>query len=192
MLLYRSFAGVLGEQDNVGEGNSVANNNNKQKSVKTILCKLFWGCGCWERKLLLANTFFCCCCSVAQSCPILCNHLDHSPPGPLVLHCLHVPSLLLFFKVITALSFRSSSTHPDFLLNYWLFLQIFVHDQIFEARLSSIGAGICTPETTLTITKKVRLLLQFFSILEKWCSYIILLEIRLASILTLFHKAPKT
>ena len=37
---------------------------------------------------LLCKTFSVWCCSVAKSCPTLCSHMDCTPPGSSVLHCL--------------------------------------------------------------------------------------------------------
>ena len=50
----------------------------------------------------------CCCCSVAQSCPILCDPMDCSTPGFLVLH--HLPELVR--TLVHCICDAIHSSHP--------------------------------------------------------------------------------
>ena len=42
----------------------------------------------WRKNLRANSPKTSCCCSVTKSCPTLCNHMECSTPGFLVLHCL--------------------------------------------------------------------------------------------------------
>ena len=44
--------------------------------------------GCFLLSLVSCIICLCCCCSVAQSYPTLCNPMDGSTPGSLILHCI--------------------------------------------------------------------------------------------------------
>jgi len=43
---------------------------------------------CVKKEATEEKKEFCCCCSVTKSCPTLCDPMDCSMPGFIVLHCL--------------------------------------------------------------------------------------------------------
>ena len=93
----------------------------------------------------------CCRCSVAKLCPDLCNPMDSSKPGSVVLHyLLELPQIYVHW--VTMLSNHLILCRPLLLLpSIFPSIRVFFQTQLFASGGQSIGASVSASDLTMNI-----------------------------------------
>ena len=93
----------------------------------------------------------CCCCSVAKSCPDLCNPMDSSKPGSVVLHyLLELPQIYVHW--VRMLSNHLILCHPLLLLpSIFPSIRVFFQSQLFASSGQSIVASVSASDLPMNI-----------------------------------------